>query len=687
MPQNSEQIEAKLCAFLEGELDEQGLADIERHLQSNPAHRKLLAEVGKTRGLLRALPRESAPPDICDAFQGQLERSVLLADLDDDGGQSATKASRWPQYLAVAAVVMLAAGLGTIVYFGLPSGGSGDRFVVVPASPGRNSNPDGAATLPTAVTTVTVRSSEGSANELTVSSSPPAPPMVGSVTVATTSRAEEIESGRPAMRGIRAEKAMELTFDAQPPASAPSAPAQDLTVLAKRVQGSWETRERELLFTSDATDETTRVLASVPAGATYLVFACAEPTVAADRIGRELGKFRVAWSVLPNPDPAAVQRKLDSKGAIDGPKDLAVPNQNTMRGVGEVEQPTTRALGPREAPSLEAAVALRDGERSVDRGAVDESRPAPMPDRWDDSDADAVSLPEANAPVASARGPATRPAGESPDPVAIEPGLVLTDSVMRPIRDAKGEPITRPETLIVARGLTREQADALRASLEVPGLEPRIRLQSADVPSDLRSSGDGGGTEATPGAAGNLGVGGYGLGAEAAAGAGRRTSTGEPAVLAPSRTTAYADGVPQGDEKVDLVIVVRGEGLDAGGVPQPQTTAAEPDGPIEKFDILTIQVGDAEADSANVRVAEDGTVDVSRVGRLKAEGLTSSELEKEIVWKRKEATTTGQPDGQVTVRRMGTEATATTSPAGSARPPAQPSSDGDPGPSSAGAPK
>src|SRR5947208_14074375 len=109
MSQNSEQIEAKLSAYLEGELDEQGRAEIEKHLQQNPAHRKLLVEVGKTRDLLRGLPRERAPADICEAFQGQLERSVLLADLDDGAGGSAMRTNRWPQHLAVAAVVVLAA--------------------------------------------------------------------------------------------------------------------------------------------------------------------------------------------------------------------------------------------------------------------------------------------------------------------------------------------------------------------------------------------------------------------------------------------------------------------------------------------------------------------------------------------------------------------------------------------------
>src|SRR4051812_1376885 len=137
MSQNSEQIEAKLCAYLEGELDEQGRAEIEKHLEQHPAHRKLLSEVGKTRGLLRALPREPAPPDICEAFQGQLERSVLLSDFDNSASGSSMKINRWPQHLAVAAVVVLAAGLGLVVFFGLPSGTPQSHYAVVGGGGGR----------------------------------------------------------------------------------------------------------------------------------------------------------------------------------------------------------------------------------------------------------------------------------------------------------------------------------------------------------------------------------------------------------------------------------------------------------------------------------------------------------------------------------------------------------------------
>src|SRR5437764_819718 len=164
MSQNSEQIEAKLCAYLDGELDEQGRAEIEKHLEQNPAHRKLLSEVGKTRGLLRTLPRERAPADICEAFQGQLERSVLLSDFEDAGSGSSMRINRWPQHLAVAAVVVLAAGLGLVVFFGLPSGAPQSHYAAVGVRTGEGggaaktedgivrapANADGASTVPSA---------------------------------------------------------------------------------------------------------------------------------------------------------------------------------------------------------------------------------------------------------------------------------------------------------------------------------------------------------------------------------------------------------------------------------------------------------------------------------------------------------------------------------------------------------
>jgi hypothetical protein len=149
MANNSEQIESKLCAYIEGELDERGREEIERHLQANPHHRKLLAELAETRRMVQALPRESAPPELYEAFQAQLERSVLLDYNDGRDEPSAYRINRAPQVFAAAAIVLLAVGLGLIVYFALPTPNGGKTVAVTDGPPPLGNVPtaDGAAPL------------------------------------------------------------------------------------------------------------------------------------------------------------------------------------------------------------------------------------------------------------------------------------------------------------------------------------------------------------------------------------------------------------------------------------------------------------------------------------------------------------------------------------------------------------
>jgi hypothetical protein len=109
-----ENIEAMLCAYIEGDLDEAGRAQIEKHLQDHPQHRKLIESLTATRDLMRDLPRAKAPPDVGEWLHGQVERSILLDDSAAVPIQRA-KPSRWPQWLGVAAVLLLFAALGAIV--------------------------------------------------------------------------------------------------------------------------------------------------------------------------------------------------------------------------------------------------------------------------------------------------------------------------------------------------------------------------------------------------------------------------------------------------------------------------------------------------------------------------------------------------------------------------------------------
>src|SRR5665213_1354236 len=111
MSQNPQEItEAKLAAFIDGELGADERAEIEALLARKPQYRPLLAELGRTRDLLRTLPRETAPPELAEAFNTQLERSVLL----DGAGQydePRMRVGAWPKILARAAIFLMIVGL------------------------------------------------------------------------------------------------------------------------------------------------------------------------------------------------------------------------------------------------------------------------------------------------------------------------------------------------------------------------------------------------------------------------------------------------------------------------------------------------------------------------------------------------------------------------------------------------
>jgi anti-sigma factor RsiW len=120
MSQNQqEQSEAKLLAYIEGELDSAGRTEIEKHLEAHPQHRRLLDEMRGMRDWVRWLPKETAPAELAESFQMRLERTMLL-DQAEDATRPPMRLNRWPQLRAAAAVAALAVGLGTAVYFALP---------------------------------------------------------------------------------------------------------------------------------------------------------------------------------------------------------------------------------------------------------------------------------------------------------------------------------------------------------------------------------------------------------------------------------------------------------------------------------------------------------------------------------------------------------------------------------------
>ena len=133
MSQEIEQIEARLTAYIDGQLPEKERGEIEAYLASNPSHARLITELQRQRAQLRTLPREAAPAEIMDHLQAHLERHALLS--DGDTSASAMKINRWPQFGAVAAMLVLAVGLGILVYQVLPSGGmKPEQMVLAPPS-------------------------------------------------------------------------------------------------------------------------------------------------------------------------------------------------------------------------------------------------------------------------------------------------------------------------------------------------------------------------------------------------------------------------------------------------------------------------------------------------------------------------------------------------------------------------
>ena len=599
MSQNSEQIEAKLCAYLEGELDDAGRAEIEKHLLQNPSHRKLLAEVGRTRDLLRALPREQAPPDICEAFQGQLERSVLLADLDDENGAAAMKVSRWPQYLAAAAVVMLAAGLGLIVYFGLPSGRDENYAITSGGTTGGST----AATSPT-VDGVSAQTAtpDANASALTRGERGIAP------AAGTDAEPEERDKAlaqvpaqlRRGGAGDTAGTALGMggpsaagapSGGAQAPvpgaAAATTNPVQDLTALARQVQGSWETKERERLFRAEAGAEATlKALAAVPGDATCYVVTSPRPAQTTQQIARELERLQVAYAAVPRPDDATLHAKMQRSLTLG---DAGVAQGGIAAGGTAVgaETPVAQDIAPSRGPTRGGA----GGVESINQDAAAGAQPAP---------GELTDTAPAPAPA-----PAPTQAPTDPAPTRFGAAAREEEFAARPAEPTRADRYQqvnagRTETLIVARSLTRQQADALKNSLGGRVIEQQVRLQAGtDVATlDAAQNAVPDAEPQAPGAAGKVTM----AGRDTAAGTG--TGGGEGAQSGAGAPTA-------------------------AGLP-PRATGG--DAVIREGDALRVVTANQQGGQAvsELRVGQDGSVAVPGLGTFQCAGLTVRQFQEQL---------------------------------------------------------
>ena len=113
-----------LSAYLDKELSADLSAAVRAHLDTCPDCRSLLNDLRATSDLLRRLPVHAAPDGLAGDVLREMERRSLLQSSETAAGQphertlAIHRARPWPRALAVAATLVLAAGIGLFAYLG-----------------------------------------------------------------------------------------------------------------------------------------------------------------------------------------------------------------------------------------------------------------------------------------------------------------------------------------------------------------------------------------------------------------------------------------------------------------------------------------------------------------------------------------------------------------------------------------
>jgi len=133
---NSQTIEARLCAYIDGSLDEAERSAIEHHLDAHPQHRAMIRDLLSMRRLVGNLPHLPAPADLGEGLQGQIERAMLLGEDEPEPSAIRTHFRRMKQRVALVGVLVLAAGL-TVLVLQLLKGASKPSHIaeIAPAAP------------------------------------------------------------------------------------------------------------------------------------------------------------------------------------------------------------------------------------------------------------------------------------------------------------------------------------------------------------------------------------------------------------------------------------------------------------------------------------------------------------------------------------------------------------------------
>jgi hypothetical protein len=502
---NTENIEAKLCAYIDGDLDAQGRADIEKHLAANPQHRTLIEQLSKQRDLLRELPRESAPEEILDALQSQMERSVLLGDDDAAQEAAAMKIHRWPQLMAAAAIVVLTVGLGLVIYFVLPRNGGDANYAVISKSGATLE--DGAAEA--APESGSIALGEPTARDMVAPTSPgkmaaaaaatpPASADAGERPAPSKSadrRAEVADAAAP--DALRKDKAADVFAPAAPMVGELAIAPGDLAGLQRQLQNA---------------DLAKQLKSTAPGGIQdnpmFVVVSTADPSATRSEVTNYLATNKIAWDDVSHPTPELqvaqnqavnlsrsqsvnVRMKNGDVQQQSPPPQQAEQTQTQTTQAPAQEQEWSRLRETQqkrfEGKSAAGAAGTADVASRANTGAGAESGQAGVGAQPTQSPAvqeqleSAAHAPAAQAPAAGGGGQpgladSKQRMSPRPDEVTsnvIQPDEGLLQATTQPLKPQVQEQkqmrlvgqAATESRLIIARGMTKQQAVELQSNL------------------------------------------------------------------------------------------------------------------------------------------------------------------------------------------------------------------------------
>jgi hypothetical protein len=453
---NTEQIEAKLCAYVDGELDAAGVAEIEQHLAANPQHGALLQELIAQRQMLRDLPRDNAPEDLYENFQSQLERAVLLG-AKGAGSPVAGRINPWPQIFSVAAIFLLAIGLFAVIYFVLPTSSrraAQDYAKVTPTTAPSGTQPipevvaDPAAAMKMA-TTLPTGPLDSTPTEVAVAPMQP-PPSIMPPTLTNAARSD-IFTGEDALASRRA---MSKGESVNLGTGGGFGGLFDATPLEPEI-------EQKLKDSPDLPDNCMLVVVASP-----------RPAELDQQVTQYLAQNKIRWDDVPEPMPKPIDMKRSETYAskIQRPQSYELRERATQPlgkgdAVATVEKDQQRgqqqvAQRPAAAPNAPAAAA-----QTAEPPPAAAATPAPT--------AVAQSTPQEKQAVVA---PTTQPATEVAIDIFSQRQQVQPQQQQQRIAatfdDARGQRLQQQQQggyvsnrLIVARGVTRSQLAELNTSL------------------------------------------------------------------------------------------------------------------------------------------------------------------------------------------------------------------------------